>query len=134
LILYQIGIITFYINYKPKGGDMQDCIFCKIINREIKADIVFENENVIAFNDISPKAPIHILVIPKKHIDGFFGSQENLEDISNIWRAINEIVEIVGIKDAGFRIIMNSGKDGGQEVSHLHFHVLGGKKLSFPEL
>ena len=111
------------------------CIFCKIVNKEIKADIVYDDEKVLAFKDIAPKAPIHILVIPKAHIDGFtYLKDEHSADINAVLKVINKIVEKVGIKEKGFRIIVNSGKDGGQEVEHLHFHILGGKKLDFPSL
>lgn len=114
---------------------MEDCIFCKIINNEIKADIVYEDDKVLAFRDIAPKAPIHILVIPKTHIKGFsYLTDEDNSDVNAVLKAINKITEIVGIKDKGFRIIVNSGKDGGQEVAHLHFHIFGGKALSFPSL
>jgi len=121
--------------YYKKGGDRLDCIFCKIINKEIKADIVYEDDKVLAFRDISPKAPIHVLVIPKTHIEGFvYLKDEHSGDINAVLKAINNVVEILKIKESGFRIIVNSGKDGGQEVEHLHFHILGGKPLSFPVL
>jgi len=114
---------------------MTDCLFCKIINKEIKADIVYEDEKVLAFRDISPKAPIHILVIPKMHIEGLsWLKDEYIKEINAILKAIDKTVEILGIKKDGFRTIVNSGKDAGQEVAHLHFHILGGKQLSFPVL
>jgi histidine triad (HIT) family protein len=114
---------------------MENCIFCKIVKKEIKADIVYEDEKVLAFRDISPKAPIHVLVIPKTHIDGFvYLKDEHSSDMNSVLEAINKVVEILKIKEKGFRIIVNSGKDGGQEVEHLHFHILGGKPLNFPIL
>jgi len=109
---------------------MEDCIFCKIINKEITSNIVYEDEEIIAFHDVNPAAPIHILVIPKKHITSLadMDSDEN-NIISKIYVVINKIAEKEGIKDKGYRVIVNCGKDGGQEVGHLHFHLLGGKFL-----
>ncbi len=109
---------------------MEDCIFCKIIKREIPADIVYEDEQIIAFKDINPAAPIHILVIPKKHISSL--AQLEIKDenlIGKIYTIINKIAEEQGVKEKGYRVIVNCGKDGGQEVGHLHFHLLAGKKL-----
>ncbi len=109
---------------------MSDCIFCKIINREIPATIVYEDDKVIAFNDISPAAPVHVLVIPKQHIDSVSQlNEENVRVLPDIYLAINKIAEKLGIKENGFRVIVNNGKDGGQVVYHLHFHLIGGKKL-----
>lgn len=109
---------------------MEDCIFCKIINKEIPSNIVYEDEEIIAFYDVNPAAPIHILVIPKKHITSLAhmnGDENNI--ISKIYVVIDKIAEKEGIKDKGYRVIVNCGKDGGQEVGHLHFHLLGGKFL-----
>lgn len=107
-----------------------DCIFCKIINKEIPSNIVYEDEEILAFKDIAPQAPIHIVVIPKKHIEKI--TQINKEDekiIGRIYSVINKIAEEQGIADEGFRVIINCGENGGQEVKHIHFHLLGGKKL-----
>ena len=109
---------------------MEDCVFCKIINREIPLDIVYEDEKVIAFNDVNPAAPIHILVVPKKHIETLLDvTSEDNELISYIYQVINKIAKEQGFDKQGFRVIVNCGKDSGQEVMHIHFHVLGGKKL-----
>ena len=109
---------------------MEDCIFCKIINREIPSKIVYEDEKVIAFNDVNPAAPIHILVIPKKHIETLLDvKEEDSELISYIYKIINKIAKENGFAENGFRVIANCGEDSGQEVRHIHFHVLGGKKL-----
>lgn len=109
---------------------MEDCIFCKIIKREIPADIVYEDEEIIAFKDINPAAPVHILVIPKKHISSLAEIQvEDEKVIGKIYTKINEIAEAQGVKEKGYRVIVNCGKDGGQEVMHLHFHLLAGKQL-----
>lgn len=109
---------------------MEDCIFCKIIRREIPSDIVYEDEEIIAFKDINPIAPIHILVVPKKHISSLVELEKEDEIlIGKIYTVINKIAEEQGVKEKGYRVIVNCGKDGGQEVGHLHFHLLAGKKL-----
>ncbi len=109
---------------------MQDCLFCKIIRKEIPADIVYEDEEILAFKDIEPAAPIHILVIPKKHISSINEIEKEDEMlIGKIYTKIKEIAQKQGLQDTGYRVIVNCGKDAGQEVIHLHFHLLGGKKL-----
>jgi len=109
---------------------MEDCLFCKIIKGEIPSEKVYEDEDILAFKDIEPAAPIHILVIPKKHIDSLAQIQEVDETvIGKIYRVINIIAQEQGFKENGYRVIVNCGKDGGQEVMHLHFHLLAGKKL-----
>lgn len=109
---------------------MENCVFCKIINKKIPSEIVYEDEKVIAFKDINPAAPIHILVIPKKHIETLLDvSEEDSELIAYIYQIINKIANESGFAENGFRVIANCGKDSGQEVWHIHFHVLAGKKL-----
>ena len=109
---------------------MEDCIFCKIIKKEISSEIVYEDERVIAFKDVNPAAPIHILVVPKKHIVNLLEvSKEDSDLISYMYQVINTIAIENGFAENGFRVIVNCGKDSGQEVMHLHFHVLAGKKL-----
>lgn len=109
---------------------MEDCIFCKIINREIPSDIVYEDEEIIAFRDIHPVTPVHVLVIPKKHISRLTElKKEDEVVIGRIYSVINEIAKKEGIFEKGFRVIVNCGEDGGQEVQHLHFHLLGGRHL-----
>lgn len=107
-----------------------DCIFCKIANKEIPSDIVFENQKVIAFRDINPVAPVHILVIPKTHVESVQALEgEDYNLLAEIFKAIKEIAVKEGIDKSGYRVISNSGKDGGQEVFHLHFHILGGENI-----
>ena len=109
---------------------MDNCIFCKIIKGEIPSEKVYEDEEILAFKDINPAAPIHILVIPKKHIETLFDVKE--EDnylIGKIYTTRNKIAKDLGIEKDGFRVIANCGKDSGQEVMHIHFHLLAGKKL-----
>lgn len=106
---------------------MEDCIFCKIVNREIPSTLVYEDENVIAFNDLYPQAPIHIIVIPKKHVANV--TEADAEMIKNIFEVINKIAIEKGIDKSGFRVVTNCGENAGQTVNHLHFHILAGKKL-----
>lgn len=106
---------------------MEDCIFCKIINKEIPGSVVYENENVLALNDINPQAPIHIVVIPKKHVKNVVEADSKI--IADLFEAINAIAKDKKIDQTGFRVITNCGKDGGQTVEHLHFHILAGTKL-----
>lgn len=109
---------------------MDNCIFCKIANKEIPSQIVYEDEKILAFKDIQPAAPVHILVIPKKHIAGADEIEaEDAELLGYIWTKIREIAEIAGVCKEGFRVINNCGENGGQTVRHLHFHILGGLKL-----
>lgn len=109
---------------------MEDCLFCKIIKGEIPSQKVYEDEDVLAFNDIAPVAPVHILVIPKKHITSLAHMQDGDEElVGKIYKVINKIAEENGFKEDGYRVIVNCGENGGQEVMHLHFHVLAGKKL-----
>lgn len=109
---------------------MEDCLFCKIVKGEIPSTNVFENEYVYAFKDINPVAPVHVLLIPKMHIESLNDvNEENLNYLTNIMISIKQVAKICGIYEKGYRVISNCGKDGGQVVGHLHFHLLGGKKL-----
>jgi len=105
------------------------CLFCKIVNKEINANIELENENFLAFHDINPKAPTHLLAIPKIHVDSF--NEVSPETMAGMTQFIQELVKQVGIDKSGYRVITNVGDNGGQEVKHLHFHVLGGAKLTW---
>ena len=107
---------------------MDECLFCKIIKGEIPSKKVFENESVYAFEDIAPAAPVHVLVIPKKHI--ISAAALSPEDADLLWKlfsAVNEVARIKGIDKSGYRVVTNVGKDAGQSVFHMHLHVLGGK-------
>ncbi len=109
---------------------MEDCLFCKIIKGEIPSNKVYEDEEILAFNDINPAAPIHILVIPKKHIASLADMKKDDEIIvGKIYGVINKIAKEQGFKENGYRVIVNCGKDAGQEVMHLHFHLLAGEKF-----
>ena len=107
---------------------MEDCLFCKIIKGEIPSDKVYEDENVLAFKDINPAAPIHILIIPKKHVQNILEAKEP-EMVQTLMEAVRKVAKKLGIVESGFRLITNCGKDSGQEVMHLHFHLLAGKPL-----
>ncbi|MFR0822333.1 MAG: histidine triad nucleotide-binding protein [Clostridia bacterium] len=108
----------------------ENCVFCKIIKGEIPSDKVYEDEEFLAFRDIQPAAPIHILVIPKKHIAMLTDLQPEDEImIGKIYTVINKIAKQEGFEKQGYRVIANCGKDSGQEVMHIHFHILGGKVL-----
>ena len=109
---------------------MEDCVFCKIIKGEIPSAKVYEDDEILAFKDINPVTPIHILVIPKNHIESLNEiEQEDQMLIGKIFTVIKKIAKEQGIAEYGYRVIANCGEDGGQEVKHLHFHILGGKKL-----
>jgi len=106
-----------------------DCIFCKIVAGEIPSTKVYEDEKILAFRDINPEAPVHVLVIPKEHIDSANCINEsNSALVAHIFECIPKIANAEGL-DGGYRIITNIGEDGGQSVHHMHFHILGGKKL-----
>ncbi len=107
-----------------------DCLFCKIIAGEIPSAKVYEDEHVFAFRDINPQAPVHILVIPKKHITSMAAiNQDNAEKITAVMTSIPKIAAQEKLNH-GFRIVSNAGDDACQTVQHLHFHILGGKKLT----
>jgi histidine triad (HIT) family protein len=108
---------------------MDQCIFCKIVNKEIPADIIFENEKIIVFRDINPKAPVHFLVVPKKHISSLNEiEKEDKELFGEIFFVVKETAKKVGVFESGYKTVINVGKGGGQEVPHLHIHLLGGWK------
>ena len=106
-----------------------DCLFCKIISGDIPSSKVYEDEFVLAFKDINPNAPVHVLVVPKNHIDSVdMVSEENIDIISEVLLAIPKVAKECGLVN-GYRVITNVGEDGGQTVKHIHFHILGGEKL-----
>ncbi len=109
---------------------MADCLFCKIAAGEIPSTVVYEDEEMLAFRDIAPKAPVHILLIPKRHITAL--SEVTAEDEALLGRMqvkLQQLAAQEGLLAGGFRIVSNSGPDSGQEVAHLHYHLLGGEKL-----
>jgi len=111
----------------------KDCIFCKIIDGEIPSKKVYENELVYAFYDIAPEAPIHVLIIPKKHIASINDVKEDdMNYITQIHLAAKKIAKDLGVDITGFRLVNNCGEAGGQTVYHLHYHLLGGRNLTWP--
>lgn len=109
---------------------MEDCLFCNIIEGKIPSTKVYEDDKALCFKDINPEAPVHVLVIPKKHISSL--NELTLEDeeiIGHIFILIGKITKELGIAESGYRVVSNCNKDGGQTVPHVHFHVIGGKKL-----
>lgn len=107
-----------------------NCIFCKIIRGEIQSKFVYEDEFVVAFNDISPQAPLHLLFVPKKHIKSLNDIKENDEIMLHVFKAILKYTKQIGIKE--YRTVINTGKESGQEVLHLHVHVLSGRDMNWP--
>ena len=109
-----------------------DCIFCKIINKEIPSSLVYEDEKIIAINDINPQAPVHFLIIPKEHIDSNNDiSEENSDIIGHIFSVANKLAKENGLVD-GYRVVNNCKEHGGQTVNHIHFHLLGGRQMLWP--
>jgi histidine triad (HIT) family protein len=111
---------------------MTNCLFCKIVAQEIPSDKVLENSNFLAFKDIDPKAPVHVLVIPKKHFEDIVELSKSDNDLSaGLMKFATEVAEVEKLEE-GFRIVLNTGPDGGQSVQHVHAHVLGGRSLTWP--
>jgi len=109
---------------------MQDCIFCKIARGEIPAEIVYQNDTVVAFKDIRPQAPVHVLVIPREHISTWNDDTDHV--IVALWQAVRTLARDLGIHESGYRVVANCNRDGGQEVFHVHLHLLGGRPLKWP--
>ena len=112
---------------------MADCLFCKMVNGEIAPDKVYENDAVLAFKDINPQAPVHVLVIPKKHI----ATMNDLEPghdvlVGEMYLTAKKVAEKLGVAQSGYRTVMNCNEDGGQSVFHLHLHMLGGRQMDWP--
>jgi histidine triad (HIT) family protein len=110
-----------------------NCLFCKIANKEIPSEIVFENDDILAFNDINPQAPVHVLVIPKTHISSLNQiDQSNSETAVRILESVPDIAKKMGIFESGYRVVSNCGVDGMQSVDHLHIHILGKRLMKWP--
>ncbi len=112
---------------------MENCLFCKIVRGEIPSDKVYEDDKVLAFRDISPEAPVHVLIIPKAHIASCNEiNAENKEVVAHIFMVAASLAKELGVDETGYRLVNNCGEDGGQTVKHLHFHLLGGRSLAWP--
>ena len=107
-----------------------DCVFCKIVNKEVEGKIVYEDNNFLSFKDVNPKAPLHVLIIPKRHtLTISYLDDKNKELIGDLFLTAKKIAVEQGVSDTGYRLIINIGQDAGQTVPHLHLHLLGGEKL-----
>jgi len=112
---------------------MSDCLFCGIVDGKIKANIVHQSERIVAFKDITPKAPVHILIIPRKHVAKVLDIEaDDAALIGEIFQVAGRLAREHGIADSGFRVVVNSGADAGQTVFHLHYHLLGGRQMGWP--
>jgi histidine triad (HIT) family protein len=112
---------------------LSNCIFCKIVAGEIPSKKVYEDDQVIAFHDIEPQSPVHVLVVPKKHIVGINElAAEDEAIVGHAYSVISKLVKELQVDQTGYRVVVNSGKDGQQSVPHLHFHILGGRLLAWP--
>lgn len=111
---------------------MGDCIFCKIAQKSVDSRIIYETEDIMAFHDLNPQAPTHILIIPKKHIPKLSdSSKEDIELLGKIQLAVKDLALKMNLED-GFRLVVNNGKKAGQAVEHLHYHLLGGRRMNWP--
>jgi histidine triad (HIT) family protein len=111
---------------------MENCLFCKIVRGEIPSSKEYEDDEVLAFNDIDPKAPVHILIVPKKHVASVAALEDGDEElVAHIVRVAQQLAAAKGLGN-GFRLVANTGPDGGQTVDHLHFHLLGGRAFGWP--
>lgn len=108
------------------------CLFCKIVNKEIPSEVIFENEHALAFKDVRPQAPTHALVIPKKHVEATRALGDDYETIGRVMIAATEVARKLGLEKGGYRLVINDGDDAGQSVHHIHVHVLGGRPLGWP--
>ena len=111
---------------------MSDCIFCKIANKEINSNFVYEDESVVAFRDLNPQAPQHILIVPKKHVANITELDDKDLAAHIFTEVVPKIAAEVGVDKSGFRIVINTGEEGGQTVNHLHVHLIGGRKMTWP--
>lgn len=110
-----------------------DCIFCKIASHEIPADLIYEDKDIVAFKDANPQAPIHLLIVPKKHIKSILDiSDEDEKLVGKMVRVAQKLAEDLDLTSKGFRLVVNTGDDGGQSVAHLHVHLLGGRSMKWP--
>ena len=106
------------------------CIFCKIVEGELPAKVVYEDDKIMAFHDINPQAPVHVLIIPKEHVPTLNDLEEKHKELlGHIFLVIKKLAKEMGIDESGYRVLVNCNRDGGQEIYHLHFHLLGGKPL-----
>jgi histidine triad (HIT) family protein len=121
-----------------KGGRLEerfmaDCLFCGIIDGNVPANLVYQDDQIVAFKDIKPRAPVHFLIIPRKHLAGVLDIEpQDHALIGEIFQVASRLAREQGIADTGFRVVVNSGADAGQSVFHLHYHLIGGRRMSWP--
>lgn len=121
------------VSHTLRAQKMAECIFCKVARHELESKTVYEDDDLVAFHDINKKAPVHVLVIPKRHIESLLDlSEADDELIGRINRRLGDLARELGVDDSGFRVVVNSGPQAGQSVPHLHFHLLGGRLLGWP--
>ncbi len=112
---------------------MVDCLFCKIIAGDIPADTVYEDEYVLAFRDINPQSPVHVLLVPKRHIATLNDLRaEDAELMGRLYLAVNRVAADLGVAESGYRTLINCNRDGGQDVFHIHLHFMGGRRMGWP--
>lgn len=112
---------------------MQDCIFCKIVRKEIPADIVYEDDRVLVFKDINPQAPVHLLLIPRKHIPTLFDTEAGDEGVLGALQCVaSKVARDLGLYERGFRLVLNCREGAGQLVFHVHYHLLAGREFAWP--
>ena len=111
----------------------ESCIFCRIVRREIPANIAHEDEHTLAFHDIDPRAPVHVLIIPRRHIEAVNHIQDDdVEVMGRLFHVARRLARELGIADSGYRMVVNNGPDAGQSVDHIHMHLLGGRAMQWP--
>jgi histidine triad (HIT) family protein len=112
---------------------MSDCLFCQIVAGQVPAKVAAESDNSLAFYDIAPQAPVHVLVVPKRHFDGVNDVTLKFPEVfDDLMFLAQEVTRLEGIRESGYRLVFNSGEDGQQTVNHLHLHVLGGRRMAWP--
>ena len=140
LLLHSLWVVTaktseytFDLGTKWEGVEMSDCLFCKIASGDIKGDIVFESDDLVAFRDISPQAPTHILIIPRKHIPTLNDIEvSDAAILAQVPLAVKQLAGEMGFAESGYRLVTNCNSDGGQTVFHIHYHLLAGRSLGWP--
>jgi histidine triad (HIT) family protein len=111
---------------------MTDCLFCRIVKGSLPCDFIYEDDCVLAFNDIMPQAPVHVLIIPKQHINSLTDVSDDIDILAHIHKVVQILIKQLKVDPSGFRLVVNTGIDGGQTVPHLHFHLLAGRKMQWP--
>lgn len=130
--IFSLGKLALYL-FKSKFSMSQDCLFCKLVSGQILAKEIYRDENILAFHDINPQAPVHFLVIPTKHIDSLnHVLPSDSECLGKIQEIIPQLARKLNIFENGYRVVQNNGANAGQTVFHIHYHVLGGRGLKWP--